>query len=178
MSRLGKKPIPVPSGVKVQIDGCMCKVEGPKGKLAWEFQPTLKVQMDNGQVVVQRSSDSKTQKALHGLTRAMLNNMVTGVTQGFERVLEINGVGYRANVEGKKLSLQLGYSHPIHFEIPTGIEISVERQTRVSVKGIDKHLVGQVAANIRRMRVPDPYKVKGIKFVDEVVRRKAGKAGA
>jgi large subunit ribosomal protein L6 len=178
MSRVGKKPIPVPEGVQVNIDQNHVMVKGAKGQLEWDFNPELKVMLDDGHIKVECPIEQKMYRALHGLTRTLISNMVTGVTQGFEKKLEIVGVGYRANVEGKTLILQLGFSHPVRFPIPDGIQIEVEKQTLVSIKGIDKQQVGQVAANIRAFRPPEPYKGKGIKYADEVIRRKAGKSGA
>jgi len=177
MSRVGKRPIPVPDAVQVSIEGNRIKVKGPKGELKYEFHPRLEVKVEDGAIVVRRPNDEKLLRSLHGLTRTLIANMVTGVTEGFQKSLEIVGVGYRANVSGRELELSLGYSHPVIFRIPEGIEITVDRQTRIDVKGIDKQLVGQVAANIRALRPPEPYKGKGIKYVDEVIHRKAGKAG-
>jgi large subunit ribosomal protein L6 len=178
MSRVGKQPIVVPDGVQVDVVQNHIQVKGTKGQLEWDFHPEVKVTLDNGQIKVERPSDQKLHRSLHGLTRTLIYNMVTGVTQGFTRELEIVGVGYRANVEGNKLVLQLGFSHPVHFPVPNGITIEVEKQTKISIKGIDKQQVGQVAANIRAIRPPEPYKGKGVKYADEVIKRKAGKSGA
>ncbi len=178
MSRVGKQPIAVPAGVDVQLTRNLIKVKGPKGELEWEFHPELTVSAGDGQIKVLRPNDQKVYRALHGLTRSLISNMVTGVTSGFKKDLEIVGVGYRANVEGSKLVLQLGFSHPVHFPIPAGISIEVEKQTKVSISGIDKQQVGQVAANIRSVRPPEPYKGKGVKYADEIIKRKAGKSGA
>ncbi len=178
MSRVGKQIIAVPAGVGIQIDQNLIKVKGPKGELEWEFNPGMKVSTGDGQIKVERPDDQKISRSLHGLTSTLIYNMVTGVTQGFKKDLEIVGVGYRANVEGDKLVLQLGFSHPVNFPIPKGINIEVEKQTKVSISGIDKQQVGQVAANIRSIRPPEPYKGKGVKYADEVIRRKTGKSGA
>ena len=178
MSRIGKSPITVPAGVKVQIDEQNAvTVTGPKGTLTQSFHPEVKVSLEDGKLVVERPSDSKQHKALHGLTRTLVANMVTGVTQGFTKSLEINGVGYRVAKVGKNLVFQVGYSHPVEFDPPEGISFAVEGTTKLSVSGIDKYVVGQVAAQIRGIRKPEPYKGKGIKYANEVIRRKAGKAG-
>lgn len=179
MSRVGKQPISVPSGVEVKIgENNQVKVKGPKGLLEQAFHPDMLLKMEDSKITVFPPNEQQFYRALHGLTRSLISNMVEGVTKGFQKILEINGVGYRANVEGKKLNLQLGYSHPIAYAIPDGINITVDRQTVIKIDGIDKQLVGQVAANIREFRPPEPYKGKGIKYADEVIRRKAGKAGA
>ena len=178
MSRIGKLPIPVPSGVTVTVDGQHITVKGPKGSLAFEAPRAIQVALDGQQVVCRRSSDEKAHKALHGMTRALLRNMVDGVVKGFERRLELVGVGYRAALLGPNLNLALGYSHPILYPIPKGIKIDVPEQTQIVVSGIDKQQVGAVAAKIRSFRPPEPYKGKGVKYAEERVRRKAGKAGA
>ncbi|MES2201561.1 MAG: 50S ribosomal protein L6 [candidate division FCPU426 bacterium] len=175
MSRIGKQPIEVPAGVKVEVLDGTIKVEGPKGKLARALHPSIKVEVQGNQVLVTRPNDEGSVRSLHGLTRSLINNMVLGVTKGYERGLHIEGVGYRAAVAGKKLNLTLGYSHPVEFNIPDGITIAVEAQTELLVSGVDKELVGQVAANIRFLRKPEPYRGKGIRYKDEVIRRKAGK---
>lgn len=178
MSRIGRSPIPVPSGVKVQFgEGNAVTVSGPKGTLTQSFHPDLKIALDDGKLVVERPDESKQHKALHGLTRTLVANMVTGVTQGFTKNLEINGVGYRVAKVGNNLVFQVGYSHPVEFDPPPGIQFAVEGTTKLSVTGIDKYTVGQVAAQIRNIRKPEPYKGKGIKYAAEVIRRKAGKAG-
>ncbi len=178
MSRIGRSPIPVPSGVKVQLgERNAVTVTGPKGTLTQSFHPDLKIALDDGKLVVERPDDSKQHKALHGLTRTLVSNMVTGVTQGFTKNLEINGVGYRVAKVGNNLVFQVGYSHPVEFDPPPGIQFAVEGTTKLSVTGIDKYTVGQVAAQIRNIRKPEPYKGKGIKYATEVIRRKAGKAG-
>jgi len=179
MARIGKKPVPLPSGVTVDIKKNAVTVKGPKGELAREFSPDISITLDDGSVVVERPSDLRHHKALHGLTRALINNMVTGVSQGFERELEIVGVGYRAIVEGKNLVLNVGYSHPVIFEGSDEISYEVDRTGRqVFVRGINNEIVGEIAARIRRTRPPEPYKGKGIRYKGEYVRRKAGKAGA
>ncbi len=176
MSRVGKNPIPIPEGVKVSVDGQRVVVEGPKGKLAHDVHPLISVAVDGDQLVVTRPNDLRRSRSLHGLTRALVANIVHGVKEGFQKSLEIQGVGYRATKQGEALNFQLGYSHPILFEPPEGIELSIDRNI-VTVSGIDKQAVGQVAAQIRALRKPEPYKGKGIRYVGERVRRKAGKAG-
>ncbi|RME89427.1 MAG: 50S ribosomal protein L6 [Anaerolineae bacterium] len=178
MSRIGRLPIPVPDGVQVEIKGSHVRVKGPKGELQRTFSPTIGIRLEDGQIKVTRSSDAPDQRALHGTTRAVLANMVQGVSAGFERVLEIEGVGYRAELAGKKLVLQVGFSHPVEIEPPEGITFEVDTRGRqVKVIGIDKEKVGQVAAEIRKVRPPEPYHGKGIRYAGEHVRRKAGKAG-
>lgn len=177
MSRIGRKPIDIPSGVDVKIDGNVITVKGPKGTLTREIHPEMIVKIENNQIVVQRPSDERFHKALHGLTRTLIANMIEGVTKGYEKVLEVVGIGYRAQKQGKKLILNVGYSHPVEIEEPAGITIEVPDQNRIIVKGIDKQLVGNFAANIRKVREPDPYLGKGIKYADEVLRLKEGKAG-
>ena len=177
MSRIGNKPIPVPSGVTVNIDGHHVKVKGPKGELEQSFQPEIKIEQQDGQIVVTRPSESSTHRSLHGLTRTLIANMVTGVTDGFTRNLEIAGVGYRVAKDGQALVFSLGFSHPVRIEPPTGISFTVETPTRFSVSGIDKQVVGEQAAQIRKLRQPEPYKGKGISYSGERIRRKAGKAG-
>jgi len=178
MSRIGKRPVPIPAGVKVEVQGQAIKVQGPKGRLEFAVHPAIGVQVRDGQVVCSRSSDEKFHKALHGLTRSLVANMVAGVEKGFERRLELVGVGYRASMLGPNLNLALGYSHPILYPIPTGIKIEVKDQTQITVSGVDKQQVGAVAAKIRSFRPPEPYKGKGVKYAEERIRRKAGKAGA
>jgi large subunit ribosomal protein L6 len=177
MSRIGRKPIAIPAGVKVAVDGRAVSVTGPKGSLMRDIPAPISVVVDGGQVTVTRPSDSKTNRSLHGLCRTLVANMVEGVSAGFRKDLEINGVGYRAAKAGNKLTLALGYSHPIEIIPPAGITFEVPEQTKISVLGHDKELVGQIAAEIRSLRKPEPYKGKGIKYTDEVIRRKAGKAG-
>jgi large subunit ribosomal protein L6 len=179
VSRIGRMPIPVPEGVKVAIEGSRVEVVGPKGSLSREFHLDMEIVLEDGQLIVRRPTDQRHHKALHGLTRALLNNMVVGVTEGFQKQLEIHGVGYRVDQQGDgSLVLQLGFSHPVDMSPPEGIQFEVEPRSKViTVSGIDKERVGQVAAEIRAWRPPEPYKGKGIRYVGEYVRRKAGKAG-
>jgi large subunit ribosomal protein L6 len=177
MSRIGRLPIAVPSTVDVTIEGRQVTVKGPKGTLSRELHPDMSVAKEDGTIVVTRPTEQKTHKQLHGLTRTLVNNMVVGVTDGYRKGLEITGVGYRAALNGKKLTLNLGYSHPIEIDPPEGISFEVENPTRLAVVGIDKELVGQIAAKVRATRKPEPYKGKGARYAGEVVRRKAGKAG-
>ncbi len=177
MSRVGKSPIPIPSGVEVSIDGPRVSVKGPKGELAHEAPPSITVTREGDELVVTRPDDERDNRALHGLTRSLVNNMVVGVSEGYSRELEIVGVGYRATAQGPaRLELQVGFSHPVHFEAPEGISFEVPTPTRITVRGCDKQLVGQVAADIRKIRKPEPYKGKGIRYADERVQRKAGKS--
>ncbi len=177
MSRIGKLPVRVPQGVTVQLEGNVIRVKGPKGELAQELHRDIRVELADGQIKVSRPSDEGFHRGLHGLTRTLIANMVEGVTKGFQRSLEIAGVGYRAAKEGKTLVLSMGYSHPVRIEPAPGIEFEVATPTKLSVKGIDKQLVGQTAAQIRAVRGPEPYLGKGIRYEGEVIRRKAGKAG-
>ncbi|ADI02963.1 MAG TPA: 50S ribosomal protein L6 [Syntrophothermus lipocalidus] len=177
MSRIGKKPIEKPEGVTVTVQENTVSVQGPKGVLTLGIPAGIEVQVEDNQVLITRASDEKEHRALHGLTRALLANMVEGVTKGFEKRLDLVGVGYRAQVQGRKLVLSVGYSHPVEVDPPQGIEIEVPAPTKIVVKGIDKQQVGEMAARIRAIRRPEPYKGKGIKYENEVVRRKAGKAG-
>ena len=176
MSRIGKQPISLPGGVEVKLDAGEVKVKGPKGQLVQRIPKIIKMDVADGQVRFTRPDDKKPSRALHGLARALVANMVTGVTQGFVRDLSIVGVGYRAEVSGKTLKLSVGYSNPVDMPIPDGLKISVERNTEVKVEGIDKQAVGQFSAEVRRVRPPEPYKGKGIRYTDEHVRRKVGKA--
>ncbi len=176
MSRIGKMPIKMPAGVKVSIENNTINVEGPKGKQTLEYSESIKVDYKDNLITLTRMNDLKETKSLHGLYKVMINNMVTGVTTGFLRKLQIIGTGYKSSVEGNKLVLNLGYSMPKHFPIPTGIKITVDNNINLLIEGIDKQLVGQVAANIRRMRPPEPYKGKGVKYLEETIRRKAGKS--
>jgi len=177
MSRIGRLPIAIPAGVDVTIDGRTVTVKGPKGQLSRELHPDMRVAREDGSIVVSRPTEQKTHKQLHGLTRTLVNNMVVGVTDGYRKGLEITGVGYRAAKVGEKLQLNLGYSHPIEIEPPSGITFEVENPTRLAVIGIDKELVGQIAARVRSTRKPEPYKGKGVRYAGEQIRRKAGKAG-
>ena len=177
MSRIGRLPIPVPSGVDVTIDGRTVTVTGPRGQLTRELHPDMTVSREEDNLVVTRPTEQKTHKQLHGLTRTLVNNMVIGVTDGYRKGLEITGVGYRAALNGRKLTLNLGYSHQIEIDPPEGISFEVESPTRLAVIGIDKELVGQIAAKVRSTRKPEPYKGKGVRYAGEVIRRKAGKAG-
>ena len=176
-SRVAKRPVTVPSGVKVDVNNGQVIVTGPKGKLQETVSPLVDVAVDSDQVRITRREETKQAKAMSGLYRSLIQNMVTGVSDGFVRVLEINGVGYRAEVKGSKLVLQLGYSNPVEFDIPKGIEAAVDKNTKVTVSGIDRQLVGETAARIRALRRPEPYKGKGIKYAEERIRRKVGKAG-
>ena len=177
MSRIGRLPITVPSGVEVTLDGREVTVKGPKGTLSHTVAEPIEVAMEDGKVTVTRPNDINTVRALHGLTRSLINNMVVGVTEGYKKTLVIQGVGYRVVAKGKNLEFSLGYSHPITVEPPEGITFTVERPTQLTVEGIDKQKVGEIAANIRKLRKPDPYKGKGVRYQGEVIRRKAGKAG-
>ncbi len=178
MSRIGRLPVVVPKGVEINIEGSTVDVKGPKGKLQHTFPPSMEVTFQNGVIEVKRASDERSHRSLHGMTRALINNMVVGVSNGFERILEVNGVGYRAEIQGSNLVLYVGYSHPVVMEPPTGISFEADMRTRqIKVMGFDKQLVGQVAANIRKVRPPEPYKGKGIKYIEERVRHKAGKTG-
>ena len=177
MSRIGNWPVPVPAGVKIELKGHNMTVTGPKGTLSRELHQRIAITVEDEKITVTRPTESKKDIALHGLTRALINNMVVGVTDGFQKGLEINGVGYRAELSGKVLTLSLGYSHPVTYQLPEGIDVEVEKQTKLTVKGIDKQLVGSAAAKIRSLRKPEPYKGKGIKYSDERIVRKAGKAG-
>jgi large subunit ribosomal protein L6 len=177
MSRIGRLAIPIPSGVDVQIEGSHVVVKGPKGQLERDFAPEMRIVREDGELRVERPSDDKRYRELHGLSRTLLANMVTGVTSGFRKGLEITGVGYRAQLVGTKLQLNLGYSHPIEIDPPSGVSFEVENPTRLAVVGIDKELVGHVAARVRATRKPEPYKGKGVRYAGEQIRRKAGKAG-
>ena len=178
MSRIGKEPIQIPDGIKVALDGRTFSAEGPKGRIELAVVPEMTVTIDDGTVTVARQGNSGPHRARHGMTRALLANAVQGAAQGFTRQLEINGVGYRAEVKGREVHLALGYSHPVVYAIPDGVDIEIDKNNKITIQGADKQLVGQVAAEIRALRKPEPYKGKGIKYVDEVIRRKAGKAGA
>ena len=177
MSRIGKQPVAIAKGVEVQVAAGRVRVKGPKGMLEEAVAPHCKVEVAGSEVRVARDSDEKRAKAMHGLMRALIANMVTGVTTGFSKSLDVIGVGYRAEVQGKKLTLTIGFSHPVVIEVPQGIEVVAESQTRLVIKGANKQQVGQFAAEVREIRMPEPYKGKGIRYVDEVVRRKVGKTG-
>ncbi len=179
MSRIGRMPVPVPKGVTVSVQGHTVTVKGPKGELKYTFDPDMHVEVKDGQVIVRRPSDHRRHKALHGLTRALINNMVQGVAKGYEKRLILEGTGYRADVRGDKLVLNVGYSHPVEIPAPPGITFEVPDRSgkQVIVRGIDKQLVGEMAARVRRVRPPEPYKGTGIRYADEVIRRKAGKSG-
>lgn len=178
MSRIGRLPVVLPKGVEAKVEGTHLTVKGPKGSLEHTFPSDMRITLDNDTLKVERPSDESNHRALHGMTRALINNMVVGVSAGFERVLEINGVGYRAEMDGKTLVLYMGFSHPVRFEPPMGISFETDAKTRqIKIKGYDKQNVGQVAADIRKIRPPEPYHGKGIKYIEEKIRRKAGKTG-
>lgn len=177
MSRIGKKPIAIPGGVEVKVAGSNVSVKGPLGKLDWAVARGVNVAVDQGQIVVSRSSEDRKIRALHGLVRAELNNMIQGVTKGYERSLEITGVGYKTQIQGRTMSFNVGYINPVVYQVPAGIDVKVDKQTLINVKGIDKRLVGQVAANLRAIKPPDVYKQKGVRFVGETLRKKEGKTG-
>ena len=178
MSRIGRKPINIPAGVEVKVDGSCVTVKGPKGTLTQKFQPSMNIAVEGAEIVVTRPNDEKENRSLHGLTRTLIHNMVIGVTEGFSKTLEINGVGYRAAKEGQNLVMHLGFSHTITMSENADIQIDVPNPNQVIIKGIDKEKVGQFAAEVRAKRPPEPYKGKGIKYADEVIRRKVGKTGA
>jgi large subunit ribosomal protein L6 len=177
MSRIGRLPVTIPSGVDITIDGRQVTVKGPKGELSHLVAEPITVEQGDATIEVKRPDDERESRSLHGLTRSLINNMVLGVTEGYEKKLEIHGTGYRVQAKGSNLEFALGYSHPITIEPPDGITFAVENPTRFSVQGIDKQLVGEVAANIRKLRKPDPYKGKGVRYAGEHIRRKVGKAG-
>jgi large subunit ribosomal protein L6 len=179
MSRVGKLPVKIPEKVKVTVDGFTVKVEGPKGKTAFPFNKKMKIEVGKGEVTVLRPDDTREARGLHGLTRTLVKNAVEGVTKGYERSLDIVGVGFKAEAKGKEIHFTLGFSHPVVYKLPEGIAAEVDaKQTRVTVRGSDKHLVGLTAAQIRELRPPEPYKGKGVKYADEIIRRKEGKTGA
>lgn len=175
MSRIGKKPITIPSGVEVTLNGNVITVKGPKGSLEFTFNSELEVNIENNEITLVRPSDQKFHRSIHGTTRALINNMILGVSEGFKKELVMKGVGYRALLQGKKLVISAGYSHPVEMEVPEGLTVEVPKNTQIIVAGIDKQLVGEFAANIRGVRPPEPYLGKGIRYVDEYVRRKEGK---
>jgi len=178
MSRIGKKPIPIPKGVTVKVASDAIEVKGPKGQLRQLLPPGIVFAQDNGSLVASLEREDGELRKFHGLARSLVANAVTGVTEGFKKELDIVGVGYRAELKGKQVHFALGYSHPVVFDIPSGIDIAVDKQTHITVTGVDRQLVGQVAANIRRMRKPDPYKQKGVRYTGEVLKKKVGKTGA
>jgi large subunit ribosomal protein L6 len=178
MSRVGRKVIPVPKDVKIQLTASQVEVQGPKGKLSTPVPPGISFTLQGAELTCQRANDERQSRAFHGLARALANNAIKGVTEGFSKELDIVGVGYKAALEGNKVVFALGYSHPVVYQIPEGIKVAVEKQTHLTVTGIDRQRVGQVAAEIRGLRRPDPYKQKGIRYVGEVLKKKAGKAGA
>ncbi len=179
MSRVGKLPVKIPEKVKVSVDGHVVKVEGPKGKMSFPFNPRVAVAVEKGEVKVARPDDTRISRGLHGLTRTLVKNAVEGVVKGYDRSLEISGVGFKAEVKGKDIHFTLGFSHPVVFKLPEGITAEVDaKQTKLTVKGVDKHLLGLTAAKIRALRPPEPYKGKGIKYAEETIRRKEGKTGA
>lgn len=177
MSRVGKQPITVPKGVKVQINGDLFVAEGPKGKVSQKLVPGIPVSIDGGTIQVTRESEEGPVRAKHGLTRALLQNAITGAAEGWGKVLEIVGVGYKAELKGREIQLALGYSHPVIFAIPAGIDVEIEKNNKITVRGADRQQVGQVSAELRSLRPPDPYKAKGIRYQNEVIRRKEGKSG-
>ena len=179
MSRVGKQPVKIPEKVKVAVAGNLVKIEGPKGKMSFPFNPVVKVEVAGGEVKVTRPDETRLAKGLHGLTRTLVKNAVDGVTKGYDRVLEISGVGFKAELKGKEINFTLGFSHPVLFKLPEGVTAEVDpKQTKVTIRGVDKHLLGLTAAKIRALRPPEPYKGKGIKYAEETVRRKEGKTGA
>ncbi len=179
MSRVGKMPVKIPEKVKVSVDGTLVKIEGPKGKMSFPFNPQVAIAVNKGEVQVTRPDESRLSKGLHGLTRTLVKNAVEGVVKGYERNLEINGVGFKAEVKGKDVHFTLGFSHPVVFRLPDGVTAEVDaKQTKLAVRGVDKHLLGLTAAKIRALRPPEPYKGKGIKYAEEIIRRKEGKTGA
>jgi large subunit ribosomal protein L6 len=177
MSRIGKQPIAIPGGVEVKVAGSMVSIKGPLGKLDWALVPGVTIAIEQGQVVVSRASEDRKVRALHGLVRAELNNMIEGVTKGYERSLEITGVGYKTQLQGRTMSFNVGYINPVTYQVPAGIDVKVDKQTIINIKGVDKRLVGQVAANLRAIKPPDVYKQKGVRYMGEVLRKKEGKTG-
>jgi large subunit ribosomal protein L6 len=178
MSRIGKKPIPIPKGVTVKVDGNTVDVKGPKGQVRQALPPGVQAVVEDGQLLTRKMRDERQLDKFHGLARSLVNNAVVGVTDGWKRELDIVGVGYRAELKGQQIVLALGYSHPIVFDVPPGIDVAIEKQTHITVVGVDRQLVGQVAANLRRLRKPDPYQQKGVRYTGEVLKKKAGKTGA
>jgi len=178
MSRIGKKPIAIPKGVTVKADDTGVEVKGPKGQMKQPLPPGVSAAVEDGTIVTKKTSDDSDLDKFHGLARSLVNNAVLGVTEGWKKELDIVGVGYRAELKGQQITLALGYSHPILFEVPKGIDVAIEKQTHITVTGVDRQLVGQVAANLRRLRKPDPYQQKGVRYTGEVLKKKAGKTGA
>jgi large subunit ribosomal protein L6 len=178
MSRIGKKPIAIPTGVTVKVDGNTVEVKGPKGSMRQPLPPGVSAVVEDGQLLTRKNRDERALDKFHGLARSLVNNAVIGVTDGWKRELDIVGVGYRAEMKGKQVVLALGYSHPILFDVPAGIDVAIEKQTHLTITGVDRQLVGQVAANLRRLRKPDPYQQKGVRYTGEVLKKKAGKTGA
>jgi large subunit ribosomal protein L6 len=178
MSRIGKKPIAIPKGVTVKIDGHAVEVKGPKGQMRQALPPGVTAVVEDGQLLTRKSSDDRALDKFHGLARSLVNNAVLGVTDGWKRELDIVGVGYRAELKGQQMTLALGYSHPVVFDVPKGIDVTIDKQTHITVTGVDRQLVGQVAANLRSLRKPDPYQQKGVRYTGEVLKKKAGKTGA
>ena len=178
MSRIGKKPITIPKGVTIKVDGAAVDVKGPKGQMKQALPPGVTAAVEDGNLVTKKTSDDKQLDKFHGLARSLVNNAVLGVTDGWKRELDIVGVGYRAEMKGQQVHLALGYSHPVVFDIPTGIDVVIDKQTHITVTGVDRQLVGQVAANLRSLRKPDPYQQKGVRYTGEVLKKKAGKTGA
>ena len=178
MSRIGKKPIAMPKGVTIKVDGNVVDVKGPKGQMRQALPPGTSAAIADGQLLVKKDNETRELSKFHGLARSLVNNAVQGVTEGWKKELDIVGVGYRAELKGKQVVLALGYSHPIVFDIPNGIDVTVDKQTHITVTGVDRQLVGQVAANLRRLREPDPYQQKGVRYTGEQLKKKAGKTGA
>jgi large subunit ribosomal protein L6 len=178
MSRIGKKPIAIPKGVTVKVDAAGVEVKGPKGQMKQALPPGVTAVVEDGQLLTRKNADERELDKFHGLARSLVNNAVLGVTEGWKKELDIVGVGYRAEMKGKQVVLALGYSHPVVFDVPAGIDVAIEKQTHITVTGVDRQLVGQVAANLRRLREPDPYQQKGVRYTGEVLKKKAGKTGA
>ena len=178
MSRIGKKPIAIPKGVTVKVDGDAVEVKGPKGQMRQALPPGVTAVVEDGQLLTRKASEDRALDKFHGLARSLVNNAVLGVTDGWKRELDIVGVGYRAELKGQQMTLALGYSHPVVFDVPKGIEVTIDKQTHITVTGVDRQLVGQVAANLRSLRKPDPYQQNGVRYTGEVLKKKAGKTGA
>jgi len=178
MSRIGKKPIAIPKGVTVKVDGDAVEVKGPKGQMRQALPPGVTAVVEDGQLLTRKTSEDRALDKFHGLARSLVNNAVLGVTDGWKRELDIVGVGYRAELKGQQMTLALGYSHPVVFDVPKGIDVTIDKQTHITVTGVDRQLVGQVAANLRSLRKPDPYQQKGVRYTGEVLKKKAGKTGA